>query len=318
MRILNLRHFLLKKLAKEGWVSDGNLFKSWPSLIASGAPKVDANYLIFEAIRRRKPFMAARLGRGEIRFLSNVQTRRNMSRLEAITQLALRGEDFLWNDEHWFRSHLMSSREQAQKFLDIYLDSMTQVDVLGSWSEGETFFLKYLSQSKVDVLSSLEPFLHPDPWSRGLEGKNVLVVHPFSRSIQKQYLGSRERLFADKRVLPEMNLRTMIPYMDGIRDLRSGMSLVDAHLEMCEEMLGIDSEIVIIGAGPLGFPLAAEAKKAGKCAIHLGGATQRLFGIRGKRWDDANDSFPNEYWVRPSPDETPLDTVKAYDLGAYW
>jgi hypothetical protein len=35
--------------------------------------------------------------------------------------------------------------------------------------------------------------------------------------------------------------------------------------------------------------------------VHLGGATQRLFGIRGKRWDERPffQNLYNEHWTRP-------------------
>lgn len=62
----------------------------------------------------------------------------------------------------------------------------------------------------------------------------------------------------------------------------------------------------------LRFPLAAHVKRTGKKAIHLGGGLQLLFGIRGKRWDmrDEYKSLMNEYWIRPSEDETPVVAKK--------
>ena len=45
-------------------------------------------------------------------------------------------------------------------------------------------------------------------------------------------------------------------------------------------------DVAIIGCGAYGMPLAAMLKQAGKQAIHLGGATQLLFGIKGKRWEE--------------------------------
>ena len=48
----------------------------------------------------------------------------------------------------------------------------------------------------------------------------------------------------------------------------------------------IDFDVAIIGCGAYGFPLAAKLKQAGKQAIHLAGATQLLFGIKGKRWEE--------------------------------
>ena len=49
-----------------------------------------------------------------------------------------------------------------------------------------------------------------------------------------------------------------------------------------------DYDICLIGAGAYGFPLAAHVKRKGKKAIHLGGALQLLFGVKGKRWEDPN------------------------------
>ena len=74
-----------------------------------------------------------------------------------------------------------------------------------------------------------------------------------------------------------------------------------------------------VGAGAYGLPLAYHAKKLGKKAIQLGGPTQILFGIKGKRWDDHDviSKLYNSYWVRPSADETPSN-YKAVEEGCYW
>ena len=50
-------------------------------------------------------------------------------------------------------------------------------------------------------------------------------------------------------------------------------------------------------------------------SIHAGGATQLLFGIKGKRWDECG--FYNDYWVRPSEREKPLGYEKV-EGGCYW
>ena len=66
-----------------------------------------------------------------------------------------------------------------------------------------------------------------------------------------------------------------------------------------------------------GMFLGAFCKDMGKKAIHIGGATQILFGIKGKRWDSCG--YYNEHWVRPSADETPKG-VERFEHGtfAYW
>jgi glycine/D-amino acid oxidase-like deaminating enzyme len=89
---------------------------------------------------------------------------------------------------------------------------------------------------------------------------------------------------------------------------------------MCRKIDAIDFDIAIIGAGAYGLPMAAHVKRRGKKAVHLGGATQLLFGIRGKRWDtDYPHLQPlfNEHWARPLPTETPPN-AKTIEAGCYW
>jgi hypothetical protein len=76
----------------------------------------------------------------------------------------------------------------------------------------------------------------------------------------------------------------------------------------------------IIGAGAYGLPLAACAKKMGKISIHLGGATQLLFGIKGKRWEERSEyaNLINEYWTYASEEEKPPHGDKVDGTGPYW
>ncbi|MCD7883766.1 MAG: hypothetical protein LUI87_08725 [Lachnospiraceae bacterium] len=81
----------------------------------------------------------------------------------------------------------------------------------------------------------------------------------------------------------------------------------------------MDFDVAIIGAGAYGLPLAAYCKERGAQAIQMSGATQILFGIKGKRWDDHPfiSSLYNEYWVRPNESETPPLKQKV-EGGSYW
>ena len=93
----------------------------------------------------------------------------------------------------------------------------------------------------------------------------------------------------------------------------------DALDNMQNEILKKDFDIAIIGAGAYGLPLAAFVKGIGKQAIHMGGATQILFGIKGTRWDTIPEinKYYNEFWTRPSEQETPKD-YKIVEGGSYW
>ena len=57
----------------------------------------------------------------------------------------------------------------------------------------------------------------------------------------------------------------------------------------------------------------------GKQVIHMGGATQLLFGIKGKRWDThpVIKNLYNEHWVRPEAHERP-EGAETIESGCYW
>ena len=93
----------------------------------------------------------------------------------------------------------------------------------------------------------------------------------------------------------------------------------EALESMKREISQADFGVAIIGAGAYGFPLAAYVKSLGKQAIQMSGATQILFGIKGKRWDDhpVISKFYNDAWVRPLQSETPPEIHKV-EGGSYW
>jgi len=272
------------------------------------------------ALAGGEAFMAARLGRSEVRFLSKALLRRDLTTAELLVHRWIESKDLLWaGKDGWFQDQLHSSTRRADEFLDLYLGAMLETDVLGSWSPGEDLFSDFFPHVGIDSLAALEPWRHPTPWSSSLQGKRVLVIHPFSKSIKTQYETVRENLFEDRNVLPSFTLTTLTPFMEGVRDPDSALDLVAQFDVLRNEMASKVSDVVIIGAGPLGFLLAAEAKRMGRVSIHLGGAAQLLFGIMGKRWEEMKDfGFENEFWIRPRRDETPKGFRAFYDRGAYW
>ena len=88
---------------------------------------------------------------------------------------------------------------------------------------------------------------------------------------------------------------------------------------MKEQMHMTDFDVAVIGCGAYGMPLAVEAKRMGKIAVHMGGATQLLFGIIGNRWMDNNTimKFYNENWTRPDSTEVPQRS-KVVEDACYW
>lgn len=168
----------------------------------------------------------------------------------------------------------------------------------------------------------LNPFFSHIPWTRALEGKKVLVVHPFAETIQKQYL-QREFLF-ENNILPKFQLFTV----KAVQSIAANNTQFSDWFEALNYMkLQIDKhdyDICLIGCGAYGFSLAAHVKRKGKKAVHLGGSLQLLFGIRGRRWENPDynsqynySKFMNEYWVRPNDSERP-NAANKVEGACYW
>ena len=212
-------------------------------------------------------------------------------------------------------------QENFERFYDLMWKSCGQVDILGVWyNKMEDFFIQCAMDSPELVrLRALEPYYTKNHWTSALKGKKVLVIHPFADSIACQYQ-KRRQLFEEEDMLPEFQLLTMKAVVThaGQTDDRFG-SWFDALNYMIQEAMNYDFDCAIIGCGAYGFPLAAALKQRGKQVVHMGGATQLLFGIKGKRWDNHQQisRLYNEAWIRPSEEETPKNP-KGVENGCYW
>jgi hypothetical protein len=137
------------------------------------------------------------------------------------------------------------------------------------------------------------------------------------KSIKTQY-DRRELLFENSDVLPNFELITLqAKYFDD-PIFNSWQKIYNYYLE---EITKVDFDVAILGCGSWGMPIAAEIKRKGKVALHLGGATQVLFGITGNRWETQypgfTKKFVNSYWVRPLEEETP-QWAQNYEDSCYW
>lgn len=226
----------------------------------------------------------------------------------------------IFNNMYTGAGFFPSNESSIRKFSNLMLEDMKLLDVLGCWRIEERFLQKRFPLAQRIQLNNLEPYLQKNPWSEVLANKKILVVHPFNKTIEYQYFNNREQLFLDKRVLPKFKSFQTIRAVQSIAGNDSDFSDWFAALDyMKSEMDKKDFDIVIIGCGAYGFPLAAHAKRMGKKAIHLGGPTQMLFGIKGKRWVE-NENFKdviNDYFVFPSDIDTIANASKVED-GCYW
>ena len=295
------------------------------SFLKKHAQDQDASDLIKEHLLGNAPCMVSRFGQTEMcAIMTHLTLTKNDSLLQRIRDFLFdRTEHYCWDED--IRRQLSNNagffpteEPYLTQFAEYMLEASTKIDILGSWLPGESELVSFFPKAKIINLIDLEPYFHKNPWSEELRGKKVLVVHPFANTIQTQYK-KREMLFNDERILPSFELKVFKAIQSIANTNVEFETWFDAFDYMCREIVKIDFEIALIGAGAYGMPLAAFIKDIGKKAIHLGGATQILFSIKGKRWDERDfyRKMYNEHWVRPAKEEIPPN-FSSVDSGCYW
>lgn len=208
-----------------------------------------------------------------------------------------------------------------KNFFDVYLDGIANADILGLIDAPFHGWLmkSYAKRATLVELPSLEPYFFDHPWSWHLQGKTVLVVHPFAASIEKQYSTVRERIFKNPKVLPEFRLKLINAPQTISSNKTEYSSWFEAFACLEKKIQNEKFDIAILGCGAYGLPLGASIKKMGKIAIHLGGATQLFFGISGERWRNHQkfQKLINDSWSSPLEEERPPGWEKI-EGGAYW
>ncbi len=212
------------------------------------------------------------------------------------------------------------------RFSSEFIELAKDIDVLAVWDtkSEKTMCEKYLNrEAKLIELWTLDTVNFENPWSECLKDKKVLVIHPFAETIEAQYK-NREKIFEkNPKILPNFTLKT-IKAVQGLADSKKDLPFdtwFEALESMKKQIAETDFDIAIIGAGAYGIFLAHYCKILGKQAVHMGGTTQLLFGITGKRWEieqpEVIKNVINEYWIRPDKSELPKGASKV-EGGCYW
>jgi hypothetical protein len=284
-----------------------------------------ANDLIFKALNDDKPCMIARFGSTEMSCLINYLGVKYKNEFKDYKKY-VKGETPPW---WWEKSIILQMQnwsgffppeiDKIEQFCRLMLSDAKEVDILGSWLHQEKFVKNIINQAKQVVLEDLEPFFTENPWTKALNGKKVLVVHPFVESIEIQY--RKRKLLFENNLLPEFDLKT-IKAVQSIAGVKTEFSDWFEALEYMKNKIDTtDYDICIVGAGAYGFPLAAHVKRSGKKAIHLAGVTQLLFGIKGSRWENyvvwPYTNLFNEHWIRPLEIEKPKNADQV-EGACYW
>ena len=271
----------------------------------------EANRLIFNSIKKGEPKSIARIGNTESILSYNYRLNRDFkipifSYLEK-KALSLSGI-------------YPCTRANTLEFCRLFDAYVNQVDVLSVWfTPGEVGFYRCSNKPQLIPLKTLEPFHVTTPWTHAFEGKKVLVIHPFMKSIQHQIEKSRS-YFKNSLFKPKMDLILYKPVQSlGTKQKLDGSWKASLD-RMISEIKLIDFDVSLIAAGAYGLPLAVEIKKMGKVGINVGGALQLFFGVMGNRWQfdsDLNKVILKENWIRPLKEDI-VDDFTSIEGGCYW
>lgn len=276
----------------------------------------ECNKTIFEAIKNNTPFMAGRFGGYE---------------LSAAVKFEYKNDPFipaskLDNAAHYLCSNagfFPKRNEMIYHFSDIMKEATREADLIAVWFNSmEDYWIdKYRNPfsypQMVNTLRGLEPWYSDIPWTTALEGKKVLVIHPFAETIRSQFK-RKDKIFPNFPYLPDFDL-LVLKAVQSIGGCSEYTDWFEALETMYKHAMNMEFDVAIIGCGAYGFPLAAKLKRAGKVVVHMGGATQLLFGIMGERWtkNPRICELQNEYWVRPSKEERPKN-AELVEGACYW
>lgn len=234
--------------------------------------------------------------------------------------------------------------QQPDAFLDDWaaatIEAIKLMDGLANWSpqylKHEAAFIRDLNPTaKTFVLRALEPFYTPDnQYTTKMTKGTVAVVSPFAETIMHQ-LPRMDAIFpsdgpagqmwlANQKIKPIKayygpNMTPSKPNLSWSKTIQEAGPL--AAVNALADQITADATIryALVGIGAISLLLVAELKRRGLVAIHTGGGTQIMFGVKGRRWDNHSviSKFYNHTWTRPSLDEIPTEALKI-EGACYW
>ena len=233
-----------------------------------------------------------------------------------------------------------------ETFIKVYLESLRGIDIFASWNDRfidfefalySSYIASGASASGIVELTALESFYASRAhwWQTLFAGKCILVISPFTDSIQKQLAtGKREQVWRGEWLgfWPD-NIKFKFIKFDhpwsllskeeqAKSEVQASKCFTDKLKRFEKEIDSIgDFDIALLGAGCYSLPLCSYIKNTKhRIAFHLGGGLQMMFGVYGARWNTSSGVFKkyvNNAWIRPSGNEIPSGFKKQED-GAYF
>lgn len=274
-------------------------------------PSIFFNELIKQCINQRRPMSFGKLGAVETDCLANSQ----------------KNNQLIWGENLGINAGVFPLNQQTvERWSAEYIDSIRSLDACVEWWHGkDTALLEKYNPTRLisNEIDDLLPFsLGKEAWHYSLTDKTVLIIHPMIDTINAQ-LKKYSYLWPGASIKKTIVVKSFYPpWLMTSHPYASFFDCLDA---MKREITKHKFDFAIVGAGAYSLLLLKFIKEMGIPCVHLGGQTQLLFGIRGKRWETeytetwrkANFYNSSTLWVRPLPSDVPTNK-EIVENGCYW
>lgn len=288
---------------------------------------------ITESVKSKKPFFVGKIGTSELDILIFYIQHRQPPAVRPYPQ-----------------SYVINITRNAGLFpaTDVAIDNWASYmiqnvlpngDGFAAWNPSpelaafETALIKKLSpKAALFPLRSLEPYYVDDVENRWTymipSNTKVAVVSPFLNSIENQWKKHGE-IWKNNPIWGS-NPPEIIPIRSGYSPSLSSTNgkwseeVINqgwqaAVNQIVNEVKEVEARFAIVGCGALSLPVCYKLKEEGIASVHTGGATQILFGIKGRRWLNHGtiSNFFNSSWEFPVKEEIP-SKAREIEGGCYW
>lgn len=282
----------------------------------------ELNREMLNSLLAGEPFMFARLGMTE----ANITGEYIERQLKLKKNYEETWINWLYKTSGFF-GNSQNILEDVDNYAKLTLEAVQVTDYYACW---QPLYVDYIAMNYANnstlfkynkVTGHAVNSIVDNHWSKGLEGKNVLVVSSFPQSIEKQY-SVKDILCKDpSRCLPDFNLITIKSPETQMGINTGGYSdWFEAFHDLEEKVLDINFDVALIGCGAYGYPLAGSIRRNGKTAIELCGSIVKLFGIYGsgieRRWGKELGEWKTDAWIKPI--DKPPGYYKQIERGFYW
>jgi hypothetical protein len=275
------------------------------------------NLYIKEIIQQNKPFFIGRIAGCELKVAYCFHKGDLLDVVDELKELE--------NNAGIYTKDMKSLALYSQKLIESY-DNST---VIAEWEQegkvfahtgsGQEFITKRTPTThKIDALS-LEPYYFKDNWMSSLKGKKILIIHPFSKTLQKQ-VPNIKSIFPDRSWFEDCEFDFATPPLTlaGNHQNKDWQEHLTLFLESLRTKT--DFDLALVAAGGYGMLISDYIfKEMNKSVMYIGGALQLFFGVIGKRWFDNKEilKLVNDDWVRPDKGDKP-DNFTRVEKGCYW